>query len=107
MLRGGGNCYSSSYPGQPVPVGQHMVPVPGWVLEELERSNRIQTKLYNGSEVGILFKFVRYDQGYAFKFINDSDRYSLNEDLLFGLENCYVVGERGNNVRFTLGPRSV
>ena len=75
-------------------------------MEEVERSNRICTKLYNGYEVGILFKFVRYDWGYLFKFINDSDRFYLKEDMIFSMDNCYIVGERGNYLGFTLAPRS-
>ncbi len=76
-------------------------------MDEVDKTNRVSVKYYRDQDVGILFKFVKYDHGYVFKFINDSNQFRLKETMIFNLENCYVVGERGNVVNFVLDPKSI
>lgn len=75
-------------------------------MDSVEKSNQVSPKLYNGTDVGILFKFIKYDEGYLFKFINEADHYLLRETMEFDLRNCRIVGVTGNYLNFSVGPRS-
>jgi len=72
----------------------------------VDKTNRVKPKYYNDEEVGILFKFLKYDNGYIFKYINDSKNYLLYEFLEFNMDNCYIVGISGNIAKFEVGPKS-
>jgi hypothetical protein len=64
-------------------------------------------KFYEDKQIEVLYKYMKYDKGYLFKYINDSKQYMLDEDLTFSLKNCVIAGVQGNRVRFRLMPKTV
>lgn len=82
-----------------------MLSVP--LIDRMEAANNIVHKFYNSQPCGIFYKYYKYENGYVFKYVNNSNQYLLDEEIIFSLENCYIVGASGNRVRFTLPPQYV
>ena len=61
-------------------------------MDQVDKSNRVQVKQYQNRDVDILFKFIKYDRGYLFKYVNETDEYRLHETLTFDMDNCYICG---------------
>ena len=38
-----------------------------------------------------MFKFLKYYNGYIFKYMNNTQDLILHETLVFGINNCYIV----------------
>ena len=58
----------------------------------VRKSNKIMHKFYDDNQIEVLYKYIKYDKGYLFQYINDSKQYMLDEEIIFKLENCFIAG---------------
>lgn len=77
------------------------------LVDKVSKTDNVINKFYNEQPCGINYKYIKYEEGYLFRYSNNSTNRLLVEKITFGLQNCYIVGVQGSIVSFTLPPKQV
>lgn len=77
------------------------------LVDKVNKTDNVINKFYNEQPCGINYKYIKYEDGYLFRYSNNSTNRNLVEQITFTLQNCYIVGVPGNVIKFTLPPKQV
>ena len=63
-----------------------------------------ETRVYNGNTLDICCYVYEYSKGIAYYYINNEKGLTLNEEMAFELNGCYIAGVTGNRVEIFVEP---
>ncbi len=68
------------------------------LIDQVSKTDNVVNKFHNEKPCGIIYKYIKYENGYLFKYVNNSTNLVLREKITFTLDNCIINGIYGNIV---------
>lgn len=74
------------------------------IKSKVKESQTILKKRLDGEEVDIRVHFYYHKMGVALLYVNETTDLTLNENLVFNLDNAHIEGINGNELHISLPP---
>ena len=72
--------------------------------EKVRQSPTVLTKSYQGQTLDIKVYVLYHQNGLAMLYQNNTDNYTVSEELEFIMENCHIDGAYGSYIEVLVGP---